>query len=201
MFCQKCGAKVQEGFGFCSECGSRVDTIQQAQPPQVQPQPQYIPQPQYQPQPQYTPQYQQPFQPYVPQPQYNAASAPAREPVTPDKKGAWLRKKAPAAAKRNSLITLIICLLGVLALGFAIVNAITLPIFDVPAISLVVEMAGEDPDELMEELEDDFEYTKRDYEREKNFYSKSEQKAAENILDAMEKTVDRSPRAWRTFVP
>ena len=65
MVCKNCGATLQDGMAFCTNCGCKIEAPapQPAQPQyqqQAQPQYQQQAQPQYQQQPQYQPQYQQP---------------------------------------------------------------------------------------------------------------------------------------------
>ena len=67
MFCPKCGANVESGTRFCSECGTDI-TIKPAPQPQPQPVHAYTPNT-YQPQPQYTAT-QPAYRPAPPAPQY-----------------------------------------------------------------------------------------------------------------------------------
>ena len=85
MFCNKCGASMQDGATFCPSCGAQQATAAPQAPQYQQPQyqaPQYQ-QPQYQ-QPQYQqPQYQQPQyqQPQYQQPQYQQPQQPYGQPA------------------------------------------------------------------------------------------------------------------------
>lgn len=67
MFCENCGAKVQDGAAFCSECGASTaaQQAQEAQPAYAQPQPYAAP---VQPPPQQS--YAQPA--YAPQARFNS---------------------------------------------------------------------------------------------------------------------------------
>ena len=83
MFCPKCGANVDDGTRFCSECGTDVTIKPTPQPVAThaqntyhqQPQSQYTaPQPAYRPAPPPSPQYAQPA--YQPQSTMYSAAAP-----------------------------------------------------------------------------------------------------------------------------
>lgn len=94
MFCPQCGAPVAQGARFCSNCGSQITAVQNAQPAAAQPgttqstpQPQYAAQPVAQPVASQQPFVQQPVaQPAQPQPtqpfaQQPAAAQPTQQPV------------------------------------------------------------------------------------------------------------------------
>ena len=168
MFCQKCGAQVPDGFAFCSQCGSQVTA--------AQPQPVYQAQPVYQ-QPQYA---------YPPQPPVQ----PPRQAVTPKKKKAFLREEAPAGCRRNSLITTIVSIVCILLMVAGVVSALVHPFYEVPAMDLVLDLADADADDLMEELEEEYEDAKVEYELTRDSYVLGEQQALDLMLETMEKLVD-----------
>ena len=79
MYCEKCGKRIREEYGYCYKCGHVFDESKGVSH-QPEPQPQYQAQPQYQPEPQYQqPQYQQPQYQPEPQPQQYA---PAQKKIT-----------------------------------------------------------------------------------------------------------------------
>ena len=176
MFCQKCGAQVPDGFAFCSECGSQVAAQPQAQPVY---QPQYQPQSVYQPQPQYT---------YPPQPPVQQESQ--HKAVTPVKKKEFLVTRASDSCKRSSLFATIISIVGVLLMVAGVCSAILVPFYEVPAMDLILDMAEADPDELVEELEEDYNEAALEYEYMRDGYTGPEQQALDILLEAMEKLVD-----------
>lgn len=89
MFCPQCGAPVAQGSRFCSNCGSQIAAVQNAQPAAAQPemsqstpQPQYAAQPVAQPAAAQQPFVQQPVaQPAQPQPTQPFAQQPVAQPV------------------------------------------------------------------------------------------------------------------------
>lgn len=161
MFCQKCGAQLPDGFGFCSACGSKVEAAQ----------------------PQYRPQYQlQPQYPYPPQPQY--------QPVTPVKKKVFLAEKASAKCKRTAMLTTVICIVSILLMVAGVVSAVMGPVFEVPFLALGVNLAEVDPDEIVEELEEALEDTGAEYELQRDLCTVYEQQAMDAMLEGMETLVD-----------
>lgn len=174
MFCPNCGAQLPEGSAFCGNCGTKMNAAPEAAPvaaPVAEPQPTYAPQPSYEPQP--------------------TTYAPVGGvPTKPMKKSEYLKTQASPAAKKNSMLVLITTLVAIVLMVAGIVSALTVPFFEIPFIAFAADAAGEDADELMDELEDDFDRTEEEYEMYEDTYSKSEQEAAEALLEVMEKFCD-----------
>ena len=74
-FCHSCGAQLEDGAGFCFNCGARQVADQPAQPAPQQTYAQPAPQPQA------APAYQQPAAPAYQQPAYQQPYAAPRQPV------------------------------------------------------------------------------------------------------------------------
>lgn len=82
MFCPQCGAPVAQGARFCSNCGSQIATVQNAQPVAAQPgTTQPTPQPQYGAQPLAQPAAAQPAHPVAQPAVQQPVAQPSQQPV------------------------------------------------------------------------------------------------------------------------
>ncbi|MBR5709074.1 MAG: zinc ribbon domain-containing protein [Oscillospiraceae bacterium] len=101
-FCHSCGAQLEDGAGFCFNCGARQVADQPAQPAPQQTYAQPAPQPQA------APAYQQPAAPAYQQPAYQQPYAAPRQPVYQPAAPVKTKKKGGAGKVVASVICLVL---------------------------------------------------------------------------------------------
>ena len=159
MYCPNCNAEIPEGSTFCGCCGQKV----------TQPEPQ---------------QYAAPAAPAYPG--YSAYTSYSR-PMNNMTKKEFLASDAGMSARGKAKLAVLVCLIAVVAIVAGIFATLSMPIFDIPVLSMALEVAGADEDldvdELMDDLEDSIDLMEEDYEAIEDDLSKSERKDVEKWID------------------
>lgn len=104
-------------------------------------------------------------------------------------------QSAPVTTKssnKNGLIATVCFLLSLVLIVVSIIVPLATPLFDIPAISFIMNMAdGEaDTDALMDELEHEYKYAKEMFKTAKNDMSSKEKREVSKLIDASGKVVD-----------
>ena len=164
MFCPNCNAEMPEGTAFCANCGQKLNQQDATNAAPVG---------------------------YVP-PQYpNYAAYPAYAPAMNNKTKKEVRASdASESTRSNAKLAVLVCLIAVGVIIAGIVATLTMPIFDIPALSLALEVSGADVDELMDELENGVDELEDEFEYYESDFSKEEKKDIENFIDTADELVD-----------
>lgn len=160
MFCPNCGHNLPEGTAFCSNCGATLNTQQEAP----------VQQPLYQ-----TPVYQAP-------PQYQ----PSRPASIPTSKKDFLANYADPSTKKSAKLVTISFILTLVLIAASIIVPLSTPFFEIPSVSLLLNIAEADPDELMDEMDDALDEAKSKLKAQKDSMDDEEVEAAEAVVDSME---------------
>lgn len=159
MYCPNCNAELPEGTSFCGCCGAKL----------TQPE---------------TQQYAAPAAPAYPG--YSAYTSYAR-PMNNMTKKEFLSSDAGLHAKGQAKLAVLVCLIAVAVIIAGIFATLTMPIFDIPVLSMALEVASAeedlDIDELTDDLEDSIDGMEEDYEAIEDELSKSERKDVEGWID------------------
>ena len=159
MYCPNCNAELPEGTSFCGCCGAKL----------TQPE---------------TQQYAAPAAPAYPG--YATYTTYAR-PMNNMTKKEFLASDAGLHARGQAKLAVLVCLIAVAAIIAGIFATMTMPIFDIPVLSIALEAANVDGDmdvdELTDELEDSIDWMEEDYEAIEDDLSKSERKDVEKWID------------------
>ena len=164
MYCPNCNAEIPEGSTFCGCCGQQL----------TQPEPQAQP-------------YAAPAAPAYPG--YSAYTSYTR-PMGNKTKKEYLATDASESAKSKAKLAVLVCLIAVGVIIAGIVATLSMSIFDIPVMSIAMEAADADPDELLEDLENELETMEEEYEMIEDDFSKSECEDIENWMDAANNMAD-----------
>jgi len=115
------------------------------------------------------------------QPQYQPPVQPQPAPVQP--------RRVQPQAQKSPLMT-IAFILSLVLLVASVIAPLTMPFFDIPAMSVILSVADADPDELTESMEQAYEEAEYTYDIQKQAMSKSEREDGKKLLDSMEKLLD-----------
>lgn len=162
MYCPNCNAELPEGTSFCGCCGAKL----------TQPE---------------TQQYAAPAAPAYPG--YATYTTYAR-PMNNMTKKEFLASDAGQTAKAKAKLAVLVCLIAVAAIIAGIFATMTMPIFDIPVMSMAMEAADADPDELLDELENELEVMEEEYEMIEDDFSKSEREDIEDWMDSANDLTD-----------
>ena len=159
MYCPNCNAELPDGSAFCGCCGQKLT--------QPEPQPQ---------------QYAAPAAPAYPN--YSAYTSYTSNNMT---KKEFLASDAGLHARGKAKLAVLVCLIAVAVIIAGIFATLTMPIFDIPVLSMALEVASAeedlDIDELTDDLEDSIDGMEEDYEAIEDELSKSERKDVEGWID------------------
>ena len=162
MYCPNCNAELPEGTSFCGCCGAKL----------TQPEAQ---------------QYAAPAAPAYPG--YATYTTYAR-PMNNMTKKEFLASDAGLHARGQAKLAVLVCLIAVAAIIAGIFATMTMPIFDIPVMSMAMEAADADPDELLDELENELEVMEEEYEMIEDDFSKSEREDIEDWMDSANDLTD-----------
>lgn len=162
MYCPNCNAELPEGTSFCGCCGAKL----------TQPE---------------TQQYAAPAAPAYPG--YATYTTYAR-PMNNMTKKEFLASDAGLHARGQAKLAVLVCLIAVAAIIAGIFATMTMPIFDIPVMSMAMEAADADPDELLDELENELEVMEEEYEMIEDDFSKSEREDIEDWMDSANDLTD-----------
>ena len=162
MYCPNCNAELPEGTSFCGCCGAKL----------TQPE---------------TQQYAAPAAPAYPG--YATYTTYAR-PMNNMTKKEFLASDAGLHARGQAKLAVLVCLIAVAAIIAGIFATMTMPIFDIPVMSMAMEAADADPDELLDELENELEVMEEEYEMIEDDCSKSEREDIEDWMDSANDLTD-----------
>lgn len=162
MYCPNCNAELPEGTSFCGCCGAKL----------TQPE---------------TQQYAAPAAPAYPG--YATYTTYAR-PMNNMTKKEFLASDAGLHARGQAKLAVLVCLIAVAAIIAGIFTTMTMPIFDIPVMSMAMEAADADPDELLDELENELEVMEEEYEMIEDDFSKSEREDIEDWMDSANDLTD-----------
>ena len=157
MYCPNCNAELPEGTSFCGCCGAKL----------TQPE---------------TQTYTAPAAPA--DPNYSAYTSYTSNNMT---KKEFLSSDAGLHARGQAKLAVLVCLIAVAVIIAGIFATLTMPIFDIPVLSMALEVASAeedlDIDELTDDLEDSIDGMEEDYEAIEDELSKSERKDVEGWID------------------
>ena len=157
MYCPNCNAELPEGTSFCGCCGAKL----------TQPE---------------TQTYTAPAAPAYPN--YSAYTSYTSNNMT---KKEFLASDAGLHARGQAKLAVLVCLIAVAVIIAGIFATLTMPIFDIPVLSMALEVASAeedlDIDELTDDLEDSIDGMEEDYEAIEDELSKSERKDVEGWID------------------
>ena len=157
MFCPNCNAELPEGTAFCGCCGHQM-TESQSQTYTAPAAPAY--------------------------PNYSAYTSYTSNNMT---KKEFLASDAGLHARGQAKLAVLVCLIAVAVIIAGIFATLTMPIFDIPVLSMALEVASAeedlDIDELTDDLEDSIDGMEEDYEAIEDELSKSERKDVEGWID------------------
>ena len=162
MYCPNCNAELPEGTSFCGCCGAKL----------TQPE---------------TQQYAAPAAPAYPG--YATYTTYAR-PMNNMTKKEFLASDAGLHARGQAKLAVLVCLIAVAVIVAGIFATMTMPIFDIPVMSMAMEAADADPDELLDELENELEVMEEEYEMIEDDFSKSEREDIEDWMDSANDLTD-----------
>ena len=162
MYCPNCNAELPEGTSCCGCCGAKL----------TQPE---------------TQQYAAPAAPAYPG--YATYTTYAR-PMNNMTKKEFLASDAGLHARGQAKLAVLVCLIAVAAIIAGIFATMTMPIFDIPVMSMAMEAADADPDELLDELENELEVMEEEYEMIEDDFSKSEREDIEDWMDSANDLTD-----------
>ena len=162
MYCPNCNAELPEGTSFCGCCGAKL----------TQPE---------------TQQYAAPAAPAYPG--YATSTTYAR-PMNNMTKKEFLASAAGLHARGQAKLAVLVCLIAVAAIIAGIFATLTMPIIDIPVMSMAMEAADADPDELLDELENELEVMEEEYEMIEDDFSKSEREDIEDWMDSANDLTD-----------
>lgn len=103
----------------------------------------------------------------------------------------YQQPSAPVApVKKNPLPITITMLVSIVLIIASILAPVLMPLFEVPVMSFVADMADEDFEEQIEEMKDDWEASEEEREMTEDELSGKEKKAYQKIEKKMEQTLD-----------
>lgn len=164
MYCPNCNAEIPEGSTFCGCCGQKLT--------QPEPQPQ---------------QYAAPAAPAYPG--YSAYTSYSR-PMNNMTKKEFLASDAGLHARGQAKLAVLVCLIAVAVIVAGIFATLSMPIFDIPVMSIALEAADADVDELMDDLENELDIMEEEYEMIEDDFSKSEREDIESWMDSVNDLTD-----------
>lgn len=164
MYCPNCNAEIPEGSTFCGCCGQKLT--------QPEPQPQ---------------QYEAPAAPAYPG--YSAYTSYSR-PVNNMTKKEFLASDAGMSARGKAKLAVLVCLIAVVAIVAGIVATLSMSIFDIPVMSIAMDAADVNTEDLLDDLENELEVIEEDYELIEDDFSKSEREDIENWMDSVSDLTD-----------
>lgn len=157
MYCPNCNAELPDGSAFCGCCGAKL-TQPEAQTYTAPAAPAY--------------------------PNYSAYTSYTSNNMT---KKEFLASDAGLHARGQAKLAVLVCLIAVAVIIAGIFATLTMPIFDIPVLSMALEVASAeedlDIDELTDDLEDSIDGMEEDYEAIEDELSKSERKDVEGWID------------------
>lgn len=157
MYCPNCNAEIPDESASCGCCGHKLIEFQQ---------------------------YTAPAAPVYPG--YSTYTSYAR-PMNNMTKKEFLTSDAGLHARGQAKLAVLVCLIAVAAIITGIFATLSMPIFDIPVLSMALEVAGAeedlDIDELTDDLEDSIDRMEEDYEAIEDELSKSERKDVEGWID------------------
>jgi hypothetical protein len=154
MYCPNCNAELPEGTSFCGCCGAKL----------TQPE---------------TQTYTAPAAPAYPN--YSAYTSYTSNNMT---KKEFLASDAGLHARGQAKLAVLVCLIAVAVIIAGIFATLTMPIFDIPVMSIALEAADADPDDLLDELENELDAMEEEYEMIEDDFSKSEREDIESWMEA-----------------
>ena len=162
MFCPNCNAELPEGSAFCGCCGAKL----------TQPE---------------TQTYTAPTAPAYPG--YSAYTSYAR-PMNNMTKKEFLASDAGLHARGQAKLAVLVCLIAAALIIASVVATLAMPIFDIPVMSVALDAADADPDELLDELENELDNMEEEFEAMEDEFSKSECEDIERWMDSAYDVID-----------
>ena len=164
MFCPNCNAELPEGTAFCGCCGHQM-TESQSQTYTAPAAPAY--------------------------PNYSAYTSYTSNNMT---KKEFLASDAGLHARGQAKLAVLVCLIAVAVIIAGIFATLTMPIYEIPIMSMALSAADVDIDKdveaLEEQLEDNLDEMEEEYEMVEDDLSKSECEVAEDWMDSAEDLID-----------
>lgn len=162
MFCPNCNAELPEGTAFCGCCGHQM-TESQSQTYTAPAAPAY--------------------------PGYSAYTSYAR-PMNNMTKKEFLASDAGLHARGQAKLAVLVCLIAAALIIASVVATLAMPIFDIPVMSVALDAADADPDELLDELENELDNMEEEFEAMEDEFSKSECEDIERWMDSAYDVID-----------
>lgn len=162
MFCPNCNAELPEGTAFCGCCGHQM-TESQSQTYTAPAAPAY--------------------------PGYSAYTSYAR-PMNNMTKKEFLASDAGLHARGQAKLAVLVCLIAAALIIASVVATLAMPIFDIPVMSVALDAADADPDELLDELENELDNMEEEFEAMEDEFSKSECEDIERWMDSANDVID-----------
>ena len=154
MYCPNCNAELPEGTAFCGCCGHQMTQSE----PQA---------------------YTAPAAPAYPG--YSTYTSYTSNNMT---KKEFLASDAGQSARAKGKLAVLVCLIAVAVIIAGIFATLSMPIFDIPVMSIALEAADADPDDLLDELENELDAMEEEYEMIEDDFSKSEREDIESWMEA-----------------
>lgn len=160
MFCPNCNAELPEGTAFCGCCGHQM-TESQSQTYTAPAAPAY--------------------------PNYSAYTSYTSNNMT---KKEFLASDAGLHARGQAKLAVLVCLIAAALIIASVVATLAMPIFDIPVMSVALDAADADPDELLDELENELDNMEEEFEAMEDEFSKSECEDIERWMDSAYDVID-----------
>ncbi len=117
----------------------------------------------------------------------NNCGAPAQQQT---QQAYYQQPQAPAPVKKNATPIMITFIISIVLIIASILAPMVMNFFEVPVVSMVLEMADEDMDEVLDDLKDEVDYAKDEYEMVEDELDSKEKKNYKKMIDSVEKMAD-----------